>query len=388
MRSESSPAFIQASTPTSPIGELTQSLAPLDSAAMTQSTTPTQERSSPASTATSKTPIQEVVSSQSSKTETSVQTEPLDQLLSTASQTVDKSSISGSKTGEDEADSAMLPYSCGCGECSVLDFFVDGCPNPLKTVSKFRYLDTSGLTDDDRETLEAQLNEDYLDINRKYASLTFSLRKSLRKQKISPKMVVDCLMDLQGYKSLKNSTDDKDVALLKDRYDEMARAKDITDVFKILSDDYCSFFNYDIIEYITENLGTEEDNKKLAEYKVSLDKYSEHHVFECPCYSGKSSKFPDLVLKLDETEVVGSNLKALRNFTTKTARRLRVTKHTLKVCDIKKGCLEVTFQIPRHINDVIFPLSEDQKESLRLEGVMRIECDGVEYLSVATTQIV
>ena len=269
----------------------------------------------------------------------------------------------------------MTPYSCGCGECTPLDFFSDprSCPNPIPTASKFRYLDTSSLTDEEREDLEIQLNDDYLNINQEYATFASSLRRSLKQRGISPLELADCLMELRGYEPLSNSSDEKGICLLEDHYSELKEAKDITRVFEILSD-YSSFFNYDIVAFIAKNLGSESDKKNLATYEAALETYCRHHVFECPSYSSRSSKFPDLVLKVDPkvTESDKFTLKSLHRFKMKVAKALKITKHSLKVCSIKKGCLEITFQIPSHIKKAIVPLSNDQSEALLQIGVQNV----------------
>ena len=333
-----------------------------------------------------------VVESQAthSRVETSVQTDVASTLqppLSTTSvqtqTTTDNSSpssregslIDTSNVPSTEKNRDKPPLSCGCGECSALEFFSDphSCPNPVPTVSKFPYLDTSGLTEEGKEDLEIQLNEDYLSINKGYATFASSLRRSLKERNVSPVDLADCLMELQGYQPLSNSPEEKGVCLLENRYSEIKDAENITGVFEILAD-YSSFFNYDIIAFIANNLGSESDKKNLATYEAALEMYCRHHVFECPSYSSKSSKFPDLILKVDPevTESGKFTLKSLRRFTVKVAKTLKITKHSLKLCGIMKGCLEITFQIPSHIKEAIVPLSNDQNEALQHLGIQNV----------------
>jgi hypothetical protein len=304
-------------------------------------------------------------------------------LLSTTSvqtQTTDTGSlesglVDSSSAPSNEKITANTSFSCGCGECPPLDFFSDprSCPNPVPTASKFRYLNTSSLTDEEREDLEIQLNDDYLNINQEYATFASSLRRSLKERGISPLELADCLMELRGYEPLSNSSNEKKGYLLEDHYSELKEAKDITRVFEILSG-YSSFFNHDIIAFIAKNLGSESDKKNLATYEAALETYCRHHVFECPSYSSRSSKFPDLILKVDPkvTESEKFTLKSLHRFKMKVAKALKITKHSLKLCSIKKGCLEITFQFPLHIKKAILPLSNDQSEALRRIGVQNV----------------
>ena len=385
MRSESSPAFVQ------------DSLSADCSQSQPQPSVPISPEGAIVShmcaTSTPNLPIPEVRSSVPSlQSNPSVQVESLPSTRascatgdpSSRESNVSPSSSNNLATG---GESTMPPFGCGCGECPVQDFFIGNCPNPIRTISKFHYLDTSGLNEEERKDLEVQLHEDFKEINDKYASLTSSLRRSLRERKISPKELVDCLMDVQGYQPVSKSTDDceKSVQLLENRYTEMEQAEDIAGVFKILSE-YCSFLNYGIIAFLVKNLGSDNDKKKLAAYESDLEAYCRHHVFECPYFSRGGWKFPDLVLKVDNKALSGYTLSALRSFTTKIAQVLKVTKHCLMVRGIKEGCLEITFQIPPHIKDAIFPLSNDQREALRQLGVRSGVCGGAQFLAESTHQ--
>ena len=301
----------------------------------------------------------------------------------------------GDSTGKlpsSEKGFAKRRFGCDCSdECPSLDYFSNPsvCPRPLPTVSKFPYLDTRGLTEEEREDLEIQLNDDYLNINQEYATFASSLRRSLKERKISPLELADCLMEVKGYESLSNSLEEKGMRLLENRYQEIKGAKDLTRVFEILSD-YSSFFNFDIIAFIAKNLGSETDKKNLASYQAALESYCSHHVFECPSCLSSSSKFPDLILKVDPevTESEKFTLKSLRRFTMKVAKTLKVTKHCLKLCSIKKGCLEITFQIPPHIKEAIVPIIPDQHEALRHLGVQNVSLVALELTCIHTSVFV
>ena len=259
-----------------------------------------------------------------------------------------------STRGEEDAKS---PYGCGCGECTVVDFAVQCCPNPLPTVSKYPYLDTSSLTIKEKKDLEVRLNKDFREINKTYAYFTASLRRSLKEHGITPKELVDCLMDLSGYQPITNSSEEKGVGVFQDRYSEMEKCEDISAVFKILSADYCSFFNYDIVGFIVKNLGTENDEQNLKDYELAFKRYCKRHVFQCPHFSVRNRKFADLVLKVNENTAERFTVEALDQFSSDVTQVLNVTKHALTVRSIKQGCLEIVFQIPNHIYTLAFPLT-------------------------------
>lgn len=379
VRSGSLPVNVPAlASPEAPAKSLTSSVQ-MGSSVSSPMATPTPPVQSTSSWSNASAHVDSSIPSPPSQSTTSVQTQTTDTLGNSEGNVFCPNN--DQFTGEDHA---KLPFSCGCGECPALDFFTDShsCPNPLPTVSKFPYLDTSGLTEEEHEDLEIQLNDDFLGINHKYAAFTASLRKSLKDRNISPMELADSLMDLRGHQPLSESPGGKGVGLLENRYSEIKDAESITRVFEILSD-YCSFFNYDIIAFITTSLGSDVDKQNLTLYEAALETYSKHHVFECPSYSKRSPKLPDLVLKVDPkvTESNAFTVASLRRFKSKIARVLKVTKHSLKLCSIKEGCLEITFQIPPHIKEAILSLSYDQKEALHHLGVQRGVCEGTQFYS-------
>ena len=58
------------------------------------------------------------------------------------------------------------------------------------------------------------------------------------------------------------------------------------------------------------------------DWKSIAETYCRHQVFKCPSYSSKSSRFPDLVLKVDPmvTESGKFTLKSLNRFKQKVAK--------------------------------------------------------------------
>ena len=168
---------------------------------------------------------------------------------------------------EDQVESS---YSCGCGECLPESFSTKLCLNPLETNCRFPCVNTTGLSDEEKETLRFRLKEAYSHINFDYANFTSSLRNSLKSRNITPLELADVLMDLRGCEPLtKNS---KHPGLLEHRYEELRSAEDISRAFKILSD-YSSFFNYSLIAFIVKKLGTKEDQQNLGSYEEKFAAY-------------------------------------------------------------------------------------------------------------------
>ena len=126
------------------------------------------------------------------------------------------------------------------------------------------------MTDKQRENLEDTLRADFFEIDRKFASLTFSVRKSLMARNISPAVLADLLSDLQQGTPLTEGSES--TCGLKDQNTNIKDASDIKAVFDILKP-YYSFFNYDIIALIVSNLGCASDRTNLEQYEKAFEVY-------------------------------------------------------------------------------------------------------------------
>ena len=276
-------------------------------------------------------------------------------------------------------------YKCGCeNNCSLTDIISGKCKSKGNV---FPTLTAKHLSESDRKLLGGEITMQFHQISKKYASLTSSLRSSLKQQGITPAQLVEKLMDLAGFLPLREGVKRQ---LLENRTSEFSKARSIEEIFHILKE-YCSFYNHEIIKYIVEELGTNDDKAKLEKYKEDFTDYCRRSVFECPFSSGteKSSHFVDLVMKVDsDTMIEPYTMKALELFHTQVAKLLQVTKHTLQLCSVERGCLKLTFHIPRFLKTVIFPLSADQKSSLKELGVAKLDCGGTPQLLQAKLESV
>jgi hypothetical protein len=220
-------------------------------------------------------------------------------------------------------------------------------------------------------------------INRKFSSMKSSLCQSLIDQGVSVKRLARILADLSAFHSSKPHK-----PLLQDRLDDIVNAEDIDRVFIIICD-YSSFINFSLIEHIATELGTEEDKISMQEYQSELENYCRRNIFECPSYyPSPDSNQTRLVIKVD-SGIETFSLKHQLSFQSRLAGIIKVTKYTLQLCSVEKGCIELTYQIPRFVKDAIFPLEEQQCGELQKMGVVLLSCvghsDNVELILVPSS---
>ena len=133
---------------------------------------------------------------------------------------------------------------------------------------------------------------------------------------------------------------------------------------------YCSFFNYYMIEHIIKRLGTRQDKQNLEKYKKEFSEYAERHVFECPSEVGTMSEgLAEMVVTLDET-YESYTVKYLELFVSNLRKILNISSSAVfKLCHVAPGSLKLTFQLHRLMIEDVFPLTREQEAELTKLGV-------------------
>ena len=264
-------------------------------------------------------------------------------------------------------DEQHLPedYGCGCGECSFDSLFEKGCPKPIPSMSSFSHLNTDGLDNSQKQILRGRLYREFEVIITDFGSLVYKTCGSLIKQGITVRELVRLLMALDAFQPTLCER-----PLLEECIEELQAADNIDKVFLMLRG-YMSFFSYHIVEYIIDAFGTQQDKENLRDYTAKLNEYSRRSIFECPTYSLARKDQANLVVKLEGVNLERYNLIHLAAFKSRISNIIKVTKYTLRLCTVEKGCLQLTFQMPHFVKEVIFPLADSQTAALKVEGVAR-----------------
>ena len=91
------------------------------------------------------------------------------------------------------------PFGCGCGSCTLTSFLERGCPTPFSSKNTFPYLELSGLTDKQRESLRERLRFETRDIMMQFQELVSATIKSLMRRNVSVDELVPHIMTLGAF---------------------------------------------------------------------------------------------------------------------------------------------------------------------------------------------
>ena len=274
--------------------------------------------------------------------------------------------------------SQQPPFGCGCGKCTFLSFLERHCPTPISSVSSFPYLNLSGLNDQQLQELQGKLRFESEEIMIQFQELVSATIESLIRRNVPPKKLFCHVMTLGAFGPVFK---EPQVPVFSHRFKELKTANTIYDIFQVLND-YFSFFNYQLIEYIIKALGTRNDKAKLWRYKKNFNQYVKRRIFECLPEFGPISdaNHADIFVKVD-LQYKNCTVVQIERFRHKLGEILRVSSQgTLHLCRVDKGCLQLMLQVPTFVQQEIFPLSGEQEGSLAAMGVIRLTCGEYQFL--------
>ena len=244
--------------------------------------------------------------------------------------------------------------------------------NVLESQPSFQQLSPS-----EKEELKAVLDDDARGLKRLFGCLVTKTRDSVEKR-ISVRKFAGSILELGAYDPAPEA---RDLSLLDEHREEIIRAGSFDEIFLILSA-YWNYLTYEVLEYIIELYGTDDDKKRLRRYDEELQKYCQRRIFELPlppsgsgsgtgnALSQRKKKFS---VKLNVREDI--TCKDVLRIRIKIAKILHVNLAALSIDRVDAGCVQLTFLIPKFIAEEIFPLSNEQTSALSKDAsVIRLEC--------------
>ena len=211
----------------------------------------------------------------------------------------------------------------------------------------------------------------------KFQKLYTATRKSLRDEKV---FVSELIRHLECLGSIKPIYKDTGRSPLRHELPGLENVQHVDDVMSVVKD-YCSFFNYHMLEHIIDEFGTPKDKENLAAYKKDFEEYAQCCVIEGSMEVGKMSEegFSNMFVTLDDS-FDNCTLSHLNEFKVKLRRVLNISSDVdLRLCRINCGSIKLIFQLPHSVRQDIFPLSPKQEASLGDLGVVELSCGDYQF---------
>ena len=261
---------------------------------------------------------------------------------------------------------------CGCKICSS----ELGCPEPITTETTFPLIEhVEGLDKLQKEDLRTRLKRETKAIMLQFYGLLSDFFESLKRRSISVDDLKTHLMALDAF----DEDDSEHQSIFSEQSDKLEHADTINEVFAVIKV-FCSFFNYELIEYLIERVGTDEDKTHFKDYQSKFAEYARRRIYESPPKTAMCT--PDqskIYIKLESRYSEKHSLNDLRNFRFHLSELLKISPYALRLCCIEKGCIRLTFQLPNFVKQRVFPLTSDQESGLQKLGVTQVVCGDYEF---------
>ena len=213
-----------------------------------------------------------------------------------------------------------------------------------------------------REELEYRLRMETKDIMQDFHVLRNKLFDSIEEQKITIDKLMEYLEDEVSDCILQSS--------------EPLTLKEVKHIIK----QNTSFYDYQLIKYMIKLTGRGEDNDRLEKYEKSFSAYAKRRVVECPSMFSTSDDHTksEFHVKLDSM-YDKCKLEELKDFQYRLWSILKISVYVCRLKSIEKGCFLLTFFIPHHLQNAVFPLSAEQENALLELGVHKITCGRYQF---------
>ena len=240
------------------------------------------------------------------------------------------------------------------------------CATGSKQQLTFPCLDLCKMNRKEKRQHHQKLHAESVDIIDAFQHLLSSMTRSLKQRHVSVK---NLLHSLAGIEQLPRDYKHLSTPVVIRQVPDLSKTTTIDEAMLVIGN-YCSFFNFHMIEHIINKLGTIQDKKTLTKYRVEFNQYAKRYVFECPFEVGTVSEgLVNMYVTLDK-EVDEITLRVLQRFVENLRKVLRISSGAVfKLCRIEPGSLKLTFQLNFSALQDIFPLSSRQEADLTSLGV-------------------
>lgn len=212
-----------------------------------------------------------------------------------------------------------------------------------------------------------------------FGVLVTAVQQALQDKGVTPKVLASHLQKIKAFEPVSTYPD---TLLLQDCIAEVCAQKNLGDVFEVISG-YYSWFNHllilNIIEAFCENDRTV--TQKLGRFQDQFRRYCENRISKVPKNGfgfGRKKDVSVIRLKVDE-EWRSARVSQIPFIKDTVAQILKVKRHTIYLCSVDNGCVEITLLVPKLVAETVFPLSHSKEVALGEKGVLQLQCGSYQF---------
>ena len=229
--------------------------------------------------------------------------------------------------------------------------------------------------------LERRLDEDSNVLSNKYCLLLTKTQTYTQRNCTHQNLMV-CIMSMKYVRN----------AFKRSPLNELETAESADDIIYILvKRDLLSFLHFDFIKKIIKSCCKKSAklNDLLQKYKEAFNNYIKRQVCETSYYyDGKINVFTetiskeavDLLIIMDDSWDDFTPFSKVLNLEKVIAKTFRCSRVLLDLQSIEPHCLQLRYALDRSLVNLIFPLTLEEWNELRSQGIAQIHCGDYQYM--------
>ena len=256
-------------------------------------------------------------------------------------------------------DQEVIRFKCPCSKCDIFHYLEKGCPK--SNSSSYPYLELEGLSDRERTNVYQKLSTETEEIIKKFTRLLSSTRKSLKRRKIEPLELACVAAEYGSQQSMRNL-----VPLSEDDQRELKHAQSIDDAFLTLRK-CISFFNHEILGYIINEIGDDDDNEHLELFYSDFKVFCMRKVVQVSpnVYSTGQDQMNHKQFVVLATKHLIETVADIKDAQVKIATLLGLEAGSIQVQRVDISSVIIVFTIPLSLSQKVFPLKPVIYEELK-----------------------
>jgi hypothetical protein len=281
---------------------------------------------------------------------------------------------------QSELSKLNFEFECGCGNCTIHDYIQHkACPKPRK---EFPFLDVQGASYE-ADSVKFSLHKQTQEIRKAFAEFREDTFKRLSSK---------CTYrDVQRYVQRLVYPENQEYPYLRDKAhrgdNSVKNANDYEQLEDVLCDNYCSWFNYDILKELRSKLLIEDSeiDEGLQKYEEKFSSYCNHRCFESPQYfhpKPVNEEMKTLVFKVEQNfhEFTQNQVHHIKGI---VASVINFPGYAVYVKSVQEGCVEVSCYILQQFATNIC-LNQNQISTLKDIDIVSLKIDDKELIPVSS----
>lgn len=166
----------------------------------------------------------------------------------------------------------------------------------------------------------------------------------------------------------------------RDLMEKLSKAESVNNIIDVLTINYCSFLNCEILQDIVEYCNLDKEQKELK-YREHLVTFIDKHTLSQfnPLLGDFTDPSKKLIIKFDiDWTASYCKIAKIFDFKRKIATIMGLDVAALRLINIKEGCVECTFLIATRIAEFVLApdkISASQEREFQALPILKLQCD-------------